>query len=131
MQSQSDAMDRIVRGIFTKLHGRFGNPFLDKFRTGKTIETAGGARDAGLEMAIATWAEGLTGLTPEQIKHGLLGLYDYPPSLDEFKAMCLTYRRLTDFSVKLPPPARSDEQIQKNRDLYLETRRSLGWRKTA
>ncbi|HWU35449.1 MAG TPA: hypothetical protein VN023_09475 [Methylovorus sp.] len=130
MQSPND-LTQIARGIFTKFHGRFGNQFLDKFRTGKTIETDSGPRDAGIESAIQTWAAGINGLTADQIKHGLLGLYDYPPSLDVFKAMCLTYRRLSDFSVKLPPPRRTDEQIQSNRELYLETRERLGWRKTA
>lgn len=127
MQSPHEITPKVIRAIFTQLHGRFGNQFLDKFRTGKTIETDGGPRDAGIEFAIKTWAIGLTGLSPEQIRHGLLGLYEWPPSLDEFKSMCLSYRPLTEFSVKLPPPVRTDEQIQHNRALYQQTREALGW----
>lgn len=72
-----------------------------------------------------TWRKGLAGLTPEQIGLGLVkclerrpapGEEDWPPTLTEFRAMCLpekmpAYHR--DY-ISLPRPPRDPELIQKS-----------------
>lgn len=66
----------------------------------------------GTEDANGTWRKGLAGLTPQQIGAGLVaclkrrprdGEDDWPPTLNEFRAMCLprkefvgTFRRLPE-----------------------------------
>jgi len=46
------------------------------------------------ETAVAEWADGLAGITAEQIKRGLDTWDDpWPPSLPEFRAACLGKRR--------------------------------------
>lgn len=78
-----------------------------------------GAQDDG------TWRKGLAGITPEQIGVGLVkclehshgsGVEDWPPTLSEFRAMCLpekipTYHR--DY-IALPRPPRDPELIKKS-----------------
>lgn len=71
--------------IFMRLHGRFGNPFLDKYRAGKL--NADGD-DVGIENAKKVWAEELSGFTPDEIKRGLVKQFTFPPSCDEFKVAC-------------------------------------------
>jgi hypothetical protein len=71
--------------IFMRLHGRFGNPFLDKYRAGK-LSSAGD--DVGIENAKKVWAEELAGYSPVEIKRGLVKQFTYPPSCDEFKLAC-------------------------------------------
>lgn len=71
--------------IFMRLHGRFGNPFFDKFRVGKM--TASGD-DVGIENAKQVWADELSGYSASEIKRGLDAQYTYPPSCDEFKISC-------------------------------------------
>jgi hypothetical protein len=71
--------------IFMRLHGRFGNPFLDKYRAGK-LNAAGD--DVGIENAKKVWAEELAGYSPVEIKRGLVKQFTYPPSCDEFKLAC-------------------------------------------
>lgn len=74
-----------VERIFQKLHGRFGNGFIEKFKTGQ-LDASG--RDAGIENAKQVWAEELAGYSAERLKAGLSSSYDYPPSCDQFKANC-------------------------------------------
>jgi hypothetical protein len=71
--------------IFMRLHGRFGNPFLDKYRAGK-LNAAGD--DVGVENAKKVWAEELAGYSPDDIKRGLVKQFTFPPSCDEFKSAC-------------------------------------------
>lgn len=72
-----------------------------------------------------TWRKGLAGLTPEQIGVGLVkclerrrppGEEDWPPTLTDFRAMCLpekipSYHR--DY-IALPRPPRDPELIEKS-----------------
>jgi hypothetical protein len=71
--------------IFQRLQGRFGNQFLDKYRTG---ETDGDGQDLGVMNAITVWTEELAGLTGEEIKRGLAAKFKYPPSSDDFVLAC-------------------------------------------
>lgn len=68
-----------------RLHGRFGNPFFDKFRVGK-LDSEG--NDVGIENAKKVWSEELGGFSVDEIKLGLAGRFTYPPSLDEFMQAC-------------------------------------------
>lgn len=71
-----------VERIFQRLHGRFGNGFLDKYRTGQ--QNAEGV-DLGIVNAKTIWAEELAGYSPDEIKAALAARYAFPPSLDEFQ----------------------------------------------
>lgn len=74
-----------IERIFMRLHGRFGNTFLEKFRIGKLNDSG---EDIGIANAKQVWAEELAGISPNRIKNALLHNYDYAPSCDEFKAQC-------------------------------------------
>lgn len=74
-----------VERIFMRLHGRFGNPFFDKFRVGKTDSEG---NDVGIENAKKVWSEELGGFTLDEIKLALAGRFTFPPSLDEFMQAC-------------------------------------------
>ena len=51
------------------------------------------AIEGNAEYVVQVWSEGLAGVTGEQIKRGLEGLKgDWPPSLPEFKKLCLYTR---------------------------------------
>lgn len=122
-----------VRKIFTVLHGRFGNAFLNKFATGKLMTVAGQdqPRDMGVETAMKTWAHRLGGLSPEQVGYGLGFDFDYPPSCDEFRKRCLEYRRPVPFAqghLILPNLGHSPEQKARNGQLYRLMRAQLGWK---
>jgi hypothetical protein len=78
-----------------------------------------GAEDDG------TWRKGLAGLTPEQIGQGLVkclerkpppGEEDWPPTLTEFRAMCLpeVVPAIHRDYVALPRPAVDPERIQQH-----------------
>lgn len=59
-----------------------------------------------------TWLVGLSDVTPEQVGAGLekvrTGADEWPPTLPQFRAMCLPAKRLTaahsEASGRLPPP---------------------------
>lgn len=94
--------------IFIRLHGRFGNNFLDKFKTGQHDENG---NDLGILNAKQVWAEELANMSVERIKNALLHSYDYAPSCDQFKAQCkLIAPAMTDYKA-LPKPVVSDEKI--------------------
>lgn len=132
MPSSSDLPMDVVRKIFTVLHGRFGNAFLNKFATGKliTIQGQDRPRDMGVETAMRTWAKRLAGLNPDQIAYGLSFDYSFPPSCDEFRQRCTEYRRPVPFSqgrLVLPDLGHSAEQKARNGQRYRDLRKSLGW----
>lgn len=89
-----------IERIFMRLHGRFGNAFLDKYRIG---EMNGQGKDIGVENAKVIWSEELAGINPERIKAGLSAKYDYPPSSDEFIARCVIKAEVQNFQ-RLPAP---------------------------
>jgi len=71
--------------VFMRLHGRFGNPFFDKFRVGKLNKDGD---DVGVENAKQVWADELSGFSANEIKRGLEHQFSFPPSCDEFKSAC-------------------------------------------
>lgn len=81
-----------VERIFQKLHGRFGNPFTDKFRAGQ-LDVNG--EDVGIVNAKNVWAEELAGFAPDEIKLALAARYTFPPSLDEFQKAARPQRDLS------------------------------------
>jgi hypothetical protein len=85
LQEFTPLPDSWTERIFMRLHGRFGNQFLDKYRAGK-LNAAGD--DVGIENAKKVWAEELAGYSPDDIKRGLVKQFTYPPSCDEFKSAC-------------------------------------------
>jgi hypothetical protein len=112
MKNSNDLPMPYVQRIFMRLHGRFGNAFFDKFRINQLNEDG---LDFGIENAKQEWSTGLAGVSPEQIKHGLARSFEYPPSLDEFKAACLTAPPEQLFNIALPKPAISDGKLEQNR----------------
>ncbi|QLG87657.1 hypothetical protein HQ393_04975 [Chitinibacter bivalviorum] len=74
-----------VERIFMRLHGRFGNPFLDKFRAG---QLASDGEDIGVKNAKMVWGEELAGLSADDLRLGLTAKFNFPPSCDEFLAAC-------------------------------------------
>ena len=76
-----------IERIFSRLHGRFGNQFTDKFKMG-VYDNSG--NDIGLLNAKQVWADELAGISPDRIKNALLHNYDYAPSCDQFKSQCKT-----------------------------------------
>ena len=71
--------------IFTRLHGRFGNVFFDKFRLG-CVSSSG--EDVGIENAKLVWGEELGDLTGEDIARGLSAQFKFAPNCDEFRIAC-------------------------------------------
>ena len=80
--------------IFRKMHGRFGNQFVDKFRSGEsfTVTLMDGSteeRDTGIENAKTVWAEELAGFSNEELKQGMATRFLYgAPDLDKFQLAC-------------------------------------------
>lgn len=89
-----------IERIFMRLHGRFGNSFLDKYRIGGLNQKGD---DVGIENAKQTWAQELAGVSVERIKAALEANYDYPPSCDDFKANCKVKVQQQDY-IALPAP---------------------------
>lgn len=73
-----------IEKIFMRLHGRFGNPFLAKYRIGQVDQESG--EDVGVMNAKLVWAEELAHLTPERISKALVAKYESMngPSADDF-----------------------------------------------
>jgi hypothetical protein len=57
-----------VERLFQRLHGRFGNTFIDKFKLGQ-LDANG--QDIGILNAKTTWALELSGISVERLKAGL------------------------------------------------------------
>ncbi len=80
----------LVAAVFRSLRGRFGNAFIDKFRTGRTVPDGQphAGKDTGLLEAMDVWAYELRHLSQADIRHGLASRFKYPPSADEFITAC-------------------------------------------
>lgn len=61
--------------------------------------------DGSLTVSGDTWAQGLSGLTPDQIAHGLRSCLatdsGWPPTLPEFRAKCVDVPPITDVRAQL------------------------------
>lgn len=99
--------------IFIRLHGRFGNNFLDKFKTGQ-VDASG--NDLGILNAKSVWSEELAGMSVDRIRNALLHSYDYAPSCDQFKAQCKTSAPVVPDYKALPKPALSEEKVNELKD---------------
>lgn len=97
-----------IERIFMRLHGRFGNPFLDKFRTNE-INASGG--DVGIENAKVVWSQELAGVNSARITNALRASYTYPPSCDDFKRNCVATPAEIPVHVALPKPEISQEEL--------------------
>lgn len=78
-----------VERIFQRMHGLYGNLWLDRYRVGQT-NTNG--LDVGIENAKTVWGEELAGFAarPGAIAHALdqLRHVRLPPTLPEFLELC-------------------------------------------
>lgn len=92
-----------VSKIFSIFQGNYGTQVLDKFRTGERTESGG---DAGIENALAQWADGLAGFAadPNALKRALENLPRLPPSLPEFRDLCRCYATRGTLQQALPAP---------------------------
>lgn len=99
--------------IFIRLHGRFGNNFLDKFKTGQ-VDANG--NDLGILNAKQVWSEELAGTSVDRIKNALQHSYDYAPSCDQFKAQCKTIATVVIDYKALPKPTLSEEKVNELKD---------------
>jgi len=87
MPSKTEPMSReTIAMIFRSLRGRFGNAFVEKFRSGRKVPDGQpqAGMDVGLLEAMDVWAHELRGLTEAEIRHALDTKFKYPPSADEF-----------------------------------------------
>lgn len=103
-----------VEKIFMRLHGRFGNPFLAKYRVGQVDESTG--EDIGVLNAKHVWAEELAHLTPERIGKALVAKYESMngPSADDFVRAATPVpacHRDSEF-LALPKPKMEPEKVQ-------------------
>ncbi|MBM2884075.1 hypothetical protein JFK97_06695 [Chromobacterium phragmitis] len=99
-----------IRFVFRSLRGRFGNAFVDKYRSGEdkvTDPISGKLVDPGLLEAMDVWAYELRELSKADIQHGLKAKFKYPPSSDEFVQACCS-REITP-----PTPTLTDEAQRK------------------
>jgi hypothetical protein len=81
-----------VERIFDRMQGLYGTLWLDRWRTGETVEMAGRSMDRGLLNAKATWAAELAGFADkaECIGKALEACrsQQFPPTLPEFLKLC-------------------------------------------
>lgn len=103
--------------IFMRLHGRFGNNFIDKYKTGQKDSYG---NDLGILNAKQVWSEELAGISAERIKAALLHNYEYAPSCDQFKAQCKTVTQAHSDYKALPKHKLSDEKINELHDKLTE-----------
>jgi len=99
--------DSWVERIFDRMQGLYGSLWLDRWRSGETIEQNGLRFDRGLLLAKATWGEELAGFAdqPERISRALEGCRHrtLPPTLPEF--LDLARQAHVDGPKALPAPA--------------------------
>ena len=112
-----------IERIFMRLHGRFGNEFLNKFRTGQ-IENG---VDIGIENAKQTWAEELAGCSPDRIKNGLATTFAKAPSSDEFKLACRSTPDYHKEFLALPSAGKTKTNAEIALQKLSEIRKNLGW----
>lgn len=103
-----------VERIFMRLHGRFGNPFLAKYRVGQVDEATG--EDIGVLNAKRVWAEELAHLTPQRIAKALVAKYESMngPSADDFvrAATPVPACHRQNELLALPKPKMEPEKVQ-------------------
>lgn len=99
-----------VERIFMRLHGRFGNEFLNKFKTGDVVNGS----DVGIENAKLTWADELSGVSAERIKNALDTKFEKAPSCDMFLLACKSTPDAHKDFIALPKSTISAEKVEEN-----------------
>lgn len=78
-----------VDRIFDRMQGLYGSIWVDRWRTGETVDTPRGPVDKGVMVAKATWAQELAGFAdqPERLMKAIdaCGSRPMPPTLPEFR----------------------------------------------
>lgn len=129
MQSRADSRPplpyEVVAMIFRSLRGRFGNAFVDKFRTGRYVpeDQPNAGKDLGLLEAMDVWAHELRELSQQDIEHGLRCRFKFPPSADEFITAACTrdYGAMPSNQFAALPPARITELDRERAAQHLQT----------
>lgn len=85
---------RVLRSLWSKLAGIYGARFTSAFgHSPEHLENGKHHKAGELTDAGAMWEKGLAGLTPGDIRHGLgralVSAEPWPPTLPEFRALCL------------------------------------------
>ncbi len=105
-QSTVALPDSWVERIFDRMQGMYGSLWVDRWRSGETVQRGGRQFDRGLLNAKATWAEALAGFAgqPERIGRALESCRSksLPPTLPEFIELCRN--QVAEQRVALPPP---------------------------
>ncbi|MCQ9378823.1 hypothetical protein [Methyloversatilis sp. XJ19-49] len=86
---------KLVDRLFDRLQGLYGSLWLDRWRTGETMELPGGAKaDKGMLLAKAQWAMELSGFADKDGQQRIAKAIDacrhrtMPPTLPEFLELC-------------------------------------------
>jgi hypothetical protein len=93
-QALTPAERRVLRHLWSKMTAIYGYRWASAFGDSPEREGADAANGpVGLTDAGTVWAEGLTGLSPQSIAAGVrravFSANGFPPTLPEFRAMCL------------------------------------------
>lgn len=114
--SKATLPDSWVERIFDRMQGMYGSLWVDRWRTGETIQRAGRQFDVGLLNAKATWAKELGGFANpgERIGRALEACRhrSLPPTLPEFLDLCRQH--VAEQAKALPPPTPDAEQRARN-----------------
>lgn len=105
--------DSWVERIFDRMQGLYGALWVDRWRSGETIEQGGRLFDRGLLLAKATWGQELAGFVdqPARIHRALDACRhrNLPPTLPEFLDLCR--QGVSEVDRALPPPRMSAEEV--------------------
>lgn len=131
--SKAPLPDSWVERIFDRMQGLYGSLWVDRWRSGETVERGGRQFDRGLLNAKATWAQELGGFADqsdriakalEACRHRSL-----PPTLPEFLDLCR--QTVAEQAKALPPPVpdaqRRMENIERAAAVRVEVAGDKGW----
>ncbi len=114
--SKEPLPDSWVERIFQRMQGLYGSLWVDRWRSGETVERNGRQFDRGLLNAKATWAQELGGFSGqhERIARALESCRhrSMPPTLPEFLDLCR--QQVAEQTLSLPPPTQDAERRQRN-----------------
>lgn len=86
---------KLIDRLFDRLQGLYGSLWLDRWRTGETMELPGGVKaDKGMLLAKAQWAVELSGFADKDGQHRIGRAIEacrhrrLPPTLPEFLDLC-------------------------------------------
>lgn len=95
MDSQSESSEigmPEIRRLWMVLHGMYGNPLIDKWRTGKLVD----GQDQGITSAQAVWLATLKPYDWPTIARAAEACGErhpqWPPTAPEFEALCKAFR---------------------------------------